>query len=259
MLYTLYIAEAQRESSTAKSILAAARKSNLEIIQKSRNELDRLSNGKPHNNAVLSCSELPRLGVQALGNEEQGWKPVLVNEDSMQTDVSLASVEHDKVPVYVLLDEVTDPHNMGSIIRSAYFLGCAGIILSARNCCSITPAVAKVSSGASEFMPIYHADSVVSLIKQSRKQGWRCIATVGREEAALLRTKRQLTELKSLAKNKKQPILLVLGNEGSGLRTNVKMVCSTLTSIASPSRIDSSVESLNVGVAAAILLHQLLG
>ncbi|ORY83873.1 Alpha/beta knot methyltransferase, partial [Protomyces lactucae-debilis] len=256
-IYNVFNAEVHQESVTSKSILAAARKSNLEVLRKSRNELDRMSLGKPHNNIVLSCSDLPRLLVQGLGDKDQGWRPILANQDPMSASLALSGAEVDTPPVYVLLDEVTDPQNMGSILRSAYFLGCAGVVLSARNCCSITPTVVKVSSGASEFVPILHADSVVSFIKQSRKNGWRCVATVGREEAALLRVKNRLTEVKAL-KDRKTPVLLILGSEGSGLRTNVKAACTTLTSIASPARIDTTVESLNVGVAAAILLHQLL-
>ena len=143
--------------------------------------------------------------------------------------------------------------NFGALLRSAFFLGADGVLVSQKNSCSLTPTVSKASAGAMELMEVHAARNLPRTLEAAKEAGW---AVVG---AALERS----VEPSDLDAAK--PTVLVLGSEGHGLRTNVLRACSDLVRIprgadaAADANADGEmVDSLNVSVAGGILLYALL-
>lgn len=138
---------------------------------------------------------------------------------------------------------------MGSILRTAYFFGVDGVLLCSKNSAPLSPAVSKVSSGAIEMMDIYSTPNLVKFLKESNDSGWQVIGAAGDANPSI--------NLAQFHENTSQnPVILVLGNEGTGLRTNVKNGCQSFVSIpnACEDQFNGSVDSLNVGVAAGVLI-----
>ena len=154
---------------------------------------------------------------------------------------SIAATE-DRQRIVVLLDRVTDPHNVGAIIRSASIFGAAGVITTARHSPPETGALAKSASGALEFVPFLRIRNLSSAMISLRGAGWML---VGFDPAA------GHPMLDAAATCAASRVGLVLGSEGSGLRSGTKQNCDILVSIGIP----SSPVSLNVSNAAAIALH----
>lgn len=244
------------ESPQKNKILSMARAQSLDIIEvDNKGVLNNFTNNRPHNGIVVECTPLPEVSISALGNKETSWAPIKENSNPMKEDqVVVDAAKDQQQPLYVLLDEVTDPQNLGSIIRTAYFLGAKGVIMSRKNCASISPVVAKAASGAVELLPLYYIGSTVNFIKASKRNQWLVLASVGPKEQVSKRV--DLSQLREIARNK--PVCLVMGSEGTGLRTLVKRECSMAVSIPAATGVASVVDSLNVGSAAAVLLAAIL-
>lgn len=236
-------------------IVDMARKARIDIVETvNRGVLNNFSGNRPHNGVVLECSNIPETMLSALGDQSQGWKPIVENENPMAQDQIVLDIPKiaSNFPTYLLLDELTDPQNVGSIIRTAYFMGVTGIILSAKNCSTLSPLVAKASSGALEFLNIYHTRSTMAFLRTSRKNGWACVATVGMNEKLSHGKRIDLAGLPKL--HKSSPVIYVFGSESSGLRTTVKKECNLSTSVPAAGSVNPVVDSLNVGVSVACIL-----
>jgi 23S rRNA (guanosine2251-2'-O)-methyltransferase len=143
-------------------------------------------------------------------------------------------------PLYVLLDGITDPHNLGAIVRSAEVLGAHGVILPARNAAPVTPGAVKASAGATERLPIAEVGNLLRTIDALRERGVRVLGAGAGDGERL--EKVDLTG----------PLALVVGAEGKGMREAVARRCDGLFHI--PQR--GTVASLNASVAAAIALYE---
>ena len=140
-------------------------------------------------------------------------------------------------PALLFLDGLTDPHNLGSLLRSADGAGFDGIVLPARRSVSVTAAVRRVAAGAAEIVPVARVGNLSQAIDQARKAGvW--IVGFDQDAGDDLWTS-QLLE---------RPLGLVLGAEDRGLSPGVREHCDGLVSIPSMGRL----ESLNVAVAGAV-------
>lgn len=138
-------------------------------------------------------------------------------------------------------------------MRSAYFFGVDGVLLCSKNSAPLSPAVSKVSSGAIEMMDIYSTPNLVKFLKESHANGWEIIGAAGDANPSM--------DLSQFRESCQRPVVLVLGNEGTGLRTNVKNGCNAFVSIPSAigdESFNGSVDSLNVGVAAGVLISSAL-
>lgn len=127
-----------------------------------RAKLAKFCNGRHHQNVVLKCSKIGYTDVRSI-------KDILdLNVSSEQ-----ANTQQGKPAVtgkfYLFLDQVTDPQNFGSILRSAMFIGVDGIIVNRRNACGLTPVVSKVSSGALEFIPLYSVKFLSHFFDDAKK------------------------------------------------------------------------------------------
>lgn len=143
-------------------------------------------------------------------------------------------------PLLVLLDEITDPHNLGAIIRSAAAAGAHGVIIPRHRAAGITPVVVKASAGAVEFVPVARVVNLVSTMEQLKKCGlWVVGADAG---AGQIIWEAPLDG----------PLALVVGGEDKGLGRLVREKCDLLVKLP----MADGVNSLNASVAAALLLFE---
>ena len=145
-----------------------------------------------------------------------------------------------RADVLVVLDEVTDPHNLGAVARSALAAGAGGLVVPKHRSAHVTPAAVKASAGVLELLPVAHVTNVVAFLQRARDHGFWIYGAAGEAAGSYLDT--DLTGR----------VVLVLGAEGRGLRPLVSRTCDALVSIP----MDPAVESLNVSVAAALLLYE---
>ena len=145
-------------------------------------------------------------------------------------------------PFLVAVDGVTDPGNLGAIIRNCDGAGVSGVLLPRHRAVHVTPTVAKTSAGAIEHVPIALVPGLPATLKQLKDHG---IWIVGLDDAA----DGELFDLVDLAR---EPICLVLGAEGSGLSRLARERCDSIVSIP----MQGGVSSLNVSAAAALATYQ---
>lgn len=138
----------------------------------------------------------------------------------------------------VILDEVQDPHNLGAILRTAVGLGAAGVVIPKHRAVGVTPAVRKVSTGASEMIPVARVTNIVRFIEDAQAAGYWAYGTTVDEGESI--------DGVSFAGR----ALLVMGSEGSGIRPLVRRSCDVLVRLPL-----QDVESLNVSVATGIFLY----
>ncbi|KAM4843222.1 rRNA methyltransferase 1, mitochondrial [Thomomys bottae] len=158
--------------------------------------------------------------------------------------------------LWLVLERIQDPRNLGAVLRSAHFLGVDRVITSRRNSCPLTPVVSKASAGAVEVMDVFSTDDLPGVLQAKAQQGWLVAGTAGCLGPEILHSS-QIPIMNCLEFVWDQPTLLVLGNEGSGLSQEVLASCQLLLTILPGRPLPLGLESLNVSVAAGILLHSI--
>ncbi|MDB5493690.1 MAG: spoU rRNA methylase family protein [Phenylobacterium sp.] len=176
--------------------------------------------------------------AQALpqGASHQG---VALQAGALET-VSLEDFVGGPGAVIVMLDQVTDPQNVGAILRSAAAFGAAGVVLQDRHAPRFTGALAKAAAGALDRVPVARVVNLSRALEELADAGWRAVGLSGEAE-------RPLAEVLD-----GRPTVLVLGSEGEGLRRLVSEHCDELARIPMP----GGFESLNVSAAAAVALYE---
>ena len=156
--------------------------------------------------------------------------------------IEVAAVRSGEAPVILLLDRVTDPHNVGAILRSAEVLGASAVVGMRHHAAPETGALAKTASGALERQPYLRVRNLADAIKELQSMGYLVLGLDGEAEA---------TVESALEGKRDRPVALVLGAEGPGLREKTKETVDALV------RIDATggFGSLNVSNAAAIALY----
>jgi 23S rRNA (guanosine2251-2'-O)-methyltransferase len=143
-------------------------------------------------------------------------------------------------PLLACLDQVTDPRNLGAVIRSAEGAGATGVVVPAHGSATVTPAVARASAGAVEHLPVAVVPNLARYLGEIKRPDFWTYAAAG--DAA---TTMWDVDLKG-------GVALVFGAEGKGIRPLVRRTCDDAISIP----LAGNVESLNVSVAAALLLYE---
>jgi 23S rRNA (guanosine2251-2'-O)-methyltransferase len=149
----------------------------------------------------------------------------------------LASQEQ---PLLACLDQVTDPRNLGAVIRSAEGAGATGVVVPAHGSATITPAVARASAGAVEHLPVAVVPNLARYLGEVKRGDLWIYAATGDAERPMWET------------DLSGGVVLVFGAEGKGLRPLVRRTCDDAVAIP----LNGHVESLNVSVAAALLLYE---
>lgn len=213
----------KKDDKSANEILRLAKDRNIPIREFSKHDLNTLTDNKVHQGFVLRAENL-------------NFKRIDFLESSNQFKCVLA------------LDEVWDPQNFGALLRTCHFLGIDRVVSCAKNSAPLSTSVSKASAGALEFMEVSSADNMMKFLDKSKENGWQVIGT------ALSNDSIGLNEIPIGV-----PTIIVLGNEGHGIRTNILRRCSHLVKISSGSSTSaSSVDSLNVSVTGGIILHHVI-
>lgn len=179
---------------------------------------------------ALIAQQLPQ------GVAHQG---VAMRAGALET-VDLADFEARPGAVLLMLDQVTDPQNVGAILRSAAAFGAEGVVLQDRHAPRFTGALAKAAAGALDKAPVARVVNLSRALETLADSGWRAVGLTGAAE-------RTLAEVMD-----GRPTVLVLGSEGEGLRRLVAEHCDELAKIPMP----GGFESLNVSAAAAVALYE---
>ncbi len=176
----------------------------------------RLGADTVHQGVLLECEPLPEPALEDLVAAAIDGRPLL------------------------LLDQVTDPHNVGAILRSGAVFGCGGLIMTRRHSPPLSGVVAKSASGGLEHVPVHLATNLARTLDALKSAG---VLTIGLDGSAPTLLHEALPD--------KKPVAIVLGAEGKGLRQLTAETCDTLCRIETP----GALASLNVSNAAAIALH----
>lgn len=146
-----------------------------------------------------------------------------------------------RTPLLVALDQITDPHNLGAVLRSAGAFGADGVVIGERRSVGVNATVWKVSAGAAARVPVARETNLVRALTALKKEGCFVVGLDGRSEGVV--------DDLALADS---PLVLVAGAEGAGLSRLVRQTCDEVVSIP----IRRTVESLNAAVATGIGLYE---
>lgn len=203
-----------------RTIIKEAKKQGTLIDFVKKERLDQMSETKKHQGVIAMAA------AYAYGTVEQMF--------------ALAK-EKGEDPFFILLDGIEDPHNLGSIIRTANQAGAHGVIIPKRHAVGLTATVAKASAGAVNYTPVAKVTNLTQTIEELKKQGmWFVCADMDGEVM--------------YTQNLTGPIGVVIGNEGQGVSRLVKEKCDYITSIPMYGDIDS----LNASVAMGILTYEIV-
>ena len=160
---------------------------------------------------------------------------------ALSLDAVLKNKENDETGLFIVLDQVTDPHNIGAILRSACVFGALGVIVQDKNTPPITATAAKIACGAAEHTPLIRETNIARAIELLQKHGYWCMGLDERGE---------LTLKDAIGSSRK--VGLVMGAEGPGLRRLVAEQCDQLVQLPT----FGALSSLNVSNASAISLYE---
>lgn len=193
--------------------------------------------------AVIVTVDRRKLDAMSFTHAHQGVIAMAAaHEYSTVEDMLEAAKAAGEPPLLVLCDGISDPHNLGAIVRSAECAGAHGVIIPKRRSVSLNATVAKAAAGAVEYMKVARVVNINATIAELKKQGVWVYGAAAEGAESMYRA--QL----------RNPTALVIGSEGDGLSPLVRKNCDGLLSI--PMR--GKISSLNASAAAAILLYEAL-
>ena len=184
-----------------------------------RKRLDRLADGSNHQGIVIEVE-----------------MPGELSESDLKTAVENLS----ETALFLVLDNVQDPHNLGACLRTADATGVHGVIITKDNATGITPTVCKVASGAAETVPVYQVTNLSRTLRWLKGEGLWIMGAAGETAETVYKTDFTV------------PMALVVGAEGKGLRRLTKEQCDVLVSVPMLGQVDS----LNLSVATGVLLYE---
>ena len=191
--------------------------------------------------AVVSFVDRRKLSSMSPTGTHQGIIAVAAAHDYVSVEEILqTAADRGEAPLLVLCDELTDPHNLGAILRTAECAGAHGVIIPKRRSVGLTAAVARASAGAIEHMQVARVSSLQQTMKDLQKAGIWIYGAAAEGTTDLYQA------------DFRSPAAIVIGNEGAGLGRLIEQTCDYTVSI--PMR--GQISSLNASVAAAVLLYE---
>ena len=211
---------ADGDTDRALSRLAAlAREAGAAVVQVDRRRLDQMSQTHAHQGIIAQAAAHSYATVE---------------------EILQRAADRGEAPLLILCDELSDPHNLGAILRTAECAGAHGVIIPKRRSVGLTAVVAKTSAGAVEHMPVARVSNLVSAIEDLKRQGIWVFGTDAAGTTDLYHADFQ------------GPTAIVIGSEGFGMSRLVAERCDLLLSIPMKGQINS----LNASSAAAVLLYE---
>ena len=165
---------------------------------------------------------------------------VAAHEYATVDDILARAEQRGEAPLIVICDELSDPHNLGAILRTAECAGAHGVIIPKRRSVGLTAVVGKASAGAIEYMPVARVSNIAAAIRDLKQRGVWVFGTAADADTQLYQA------------DLKGPAAIVIGNEGAGMSRIVAESCDFRVSIP----MKGQISSLNASAAAAILLYE---
>ncbi len=198
------------------------------------------------NKLGLSVQTTPRAAMSRMTKNQNHQGVIIeVKPAKKKTDNDLDNIlelNKDNNPLYLILDSVQDPHNLGACIRTADATGVTAIIIPKDRAASINETVRKVASGAVENVTVVSVVNLVRAIKKIKESGAWVVGADGDAEQSLFDM------------NLKVPTAIIMGGEGKGMRKSVLNECDYVASLP----ILGKIESLNVSVATGVILYEVI-
>lgn len=218
----LYLAKGETDKTLA-HIAARARAAGVVVVEADRRKLDALSASptKAHQGVVAVAA---------------------VKEYCSLADILRVAEERGEPPFVLVCDEISDPHNLGAILRSAECVGAHGVVIPKRRSAGVTGIVDKTSAGAAEYVPVARVPNLPAALRELQERGLWIYGTAADGPADLWHT------------DFTGPLALVIGSEGEGMGRLVREHCDFLVRIPLRGKLDS----LNASAAAGILMYEVL-
>ena len=214
----VFIADGDTDKSLQR-LAAMAKEAGAVIVPVDRRKLDMMSTTHAHQGIIAQAA---------------------AHEYATIDDILEEAASRGQAPLIVICDELSDPHNLGAIMRSAECAGAHGVIIPKRRSVGLTATVAKASAGAVEYMKVARVANINNAIRELKEKGVWIFGAAGEGSEAMYRA--DLTG----------PAAIIIGNEGDGISQLVRKNCDMLVHIPMSGRISS----LNASAAASILLYE---
>lgn len=214
----IYLAKGETDK-TLGHIASRAREKGIVVAEADRRKLDGMSRTHAHQGVIALAAMREYVSVQSLLD---------------------AAAEKGEAPLLVVCDEISDPHNLGAILRTAECAGAHGVIIPKRRSAGLTAIVGKTSAGAVSYMPVARVANLPATLEELKKKGVWVYGTAAEGTTSLYDA------------DLKGPAAIVIGSEGSGMGRLVREKCDFLVSIP----MKGHISSLNASAAAAILLYE---
>lgn len=214
----IFIAKGETDA-TLGHIASTAREKGIVVVDADRRKLDGMSRTHSHQGVIALCA---------------------VREYVTVDDILAIAREKGEKPLIVVCDELSDPHNLGAVIRTADAAGAHGVIIPKRRSAGLTAVVAKTSAGAVAHVPVARVPNLVAALKELQQAGVWVFGTAAEGTTSLYQA------------DLKGPAAIVIGSEGDGMGRLVTENCDFTVSIPMFGKINS----LNASAAAAVLLYE---
>ena len=214
----LYVAKGDTDRTLAR-IAAEARRAGVVVVEADKRKLDAMSATHSHQGVIAAAAAAAYASLE---------------------DILQSAADRGESPLLVVCDEISDPHNLGAIIRTAECAGAHGVIIPKRRSAGLTAVVAKTSAGAVSYLPVARVPNLPAVLKDLKKRGIWIFGAAAGGSTPLYEADLRL------------PAAIVIGSEGDGMGRLVQESCDFLVSIPMGGRISS----LNASAAAAVLLYE---
>jgi 23S rRNA (guanosine2251-2'-O)-methyltransferase len=218
---TLYVQQfIDNDERVREALQLAGERGGIHLMEAPRPELDRMTNGLNHQGLVLQVPPY---------------------EYAHSEDLVAGAFDQGEDPLIVALDGVTDPRNLGAVVRSVSAFGGHGVVVPERRAAGMTAGAWKTSAGAAARIPVARATNLTRALEQYKKAGLAIVGLAADGDS-------EIGDLEALA----GPVVIVVGSEGKGLSRLVGETCDYRVRIPMP----GGTESLNAGVAAGVVLYE---
>ena len=214
----IYLAKGETDK-TLGHIASRARDAGVVVVEADRRKLDAMSRTHAHQGVIAVAAVREYVSIE---------------------DILQAAKDKGEPPLLVICDELSDPHNLGAVIRTAECAGAHGVVIPKRRSAGLTAVVAKTSAGAVSHIPVARVANLPSLLKELKKAGLWIFGSAADGTTPLYDA------------DLKGPAAIVIGSEGEGMSRLVTENCDFLVSIPMKGKLNS----LNASAAAAILLYE---